>query len=379
MVFRLANTEEVSFEDLVTLSNYVKDEEDRNVLVPVEDFYTNQAGFQNDEFFGSKGSWVRFNEEGLLSLIRLMKVPPSIIQKLTEKDLTSKVLNDFLTHEESKDKLKNYRFVIDEKSMVVSGLVSKTYVPYSNKSFIEDALQLFPELTFDYSIQESYIINTNLYLRLLSKDLEAGIIDGRGGSGKDISRIGVQLKNGMTGTRAIQASFFVYRLICKNGLILPSAKATGLVKHGGKKETLQDRIAKNITPVLSKVKSVPHQIETLGKIKFDAERFAGTEGPDLLYEIIPLKYYDQLKRNELRGNKKREFDTQKIYDYIDEYKLEHSSKVFTSFWRDNQNMYDFINIFTEYAQTQKLKDRTKIEEKSGVLANWILKNKKKFA
>lgn len=46
-----------------------------------------------------------------------------------------------------------------------------------------------------------------------------------------------------------------------------------------------------------------------------------------------------------------------------------SEEVF--YWRDKQSMFDFINIFTEYAQKQKHRERIRFEEKSGELANWI--------
>ncbi|MEH7250462.1 hypothetical protein V7114_27290, partial [Neobacillus niacini] len=46
-----------------------------------------------------------------------------------------------------------------------------------------------------------------------------------------------------------------------------------------------------------------------------------------------------------------------------------SKEVF--YWRDKQSMFDFINIFTEYAQEQKHRERIRIEEKSGEMANWI--------
>ncbi|MBT3258392.1 MAG: hypothetical protein HN366_18310 [Deltaproteobacteria bacterium] len=42
-------------------------------------------------------------------------------------------------------------------------------------------------------------------------------------------------------------------------------------------------------------------------------------------------------------------------------------------------MFDFINIFTEYAQDQAIHKRLEIEERAGSLADQIVKNKRKFA
>ena len=52
--------------------------------------------------------------------------------------------------------------------------------------------------------------------------------------------------------------------------------------------------------------------------------------------------------------------------------------VFTSHWRDNASMYDFINVFTEHAKSLDPADRLHVEEKAGDLADWIVKNKRRF-
>jgi hypothetical protein len=41
-------------------------------------------------------------------------------------------------------------------------------------------------------------------------------------------------------------------------------------------------------------------------------------------------------------------------------------------------MFDFINVFTEYAKNQPTEKKIEIEEKAGVLAGWIAKNRRKF-
>ena len=52
--------------------------------------------------------------------------------------------------------------------------------------------------------------------------------------------------------------------------------------------------------------------------------------------------------------------------------------VFRSYYRDDASMYDFINIFTEYAKTLPLSQKSEVETKSGELATWIAANKRKF-
>ena len=59
------------------------------------------------------------------------------------------------------------------------------------------------------------------------------------------------------------------------------------------------------------------------------------------------------------------------------YARKHSRRVFDAQWRDNASMFDFINIFTEYAKDLKPIKKIETEEKAGALADWIAKNKRK--
>lgn len=378
MPFLVQDIEQESFKDWESLNKYIKKEAKKYVLLPIEGFFKNNSKFIDDEYYGNQDYKIKFNEEGFGSFCKLLNIPLEFINKLEEQNLVSNILNDYIKKDYIKKKLNNYQFVLDEDQCTVSGLVSRSYVDYSNNSFINDITQVFPELFLDFELSESYISNTNLYLRLLSPKYKAGIITGRGGNGEDISRIGIQLSNGMTGNKSISASFFIYRLVCSNGLIVKSMDSSGLVMHSGKRETLQERLGKNIMPVIEKIKNVPNQIKTLGNIQFDVEKFVLAGGAKLVYDIIPIEYYEQLKRGKLKGDKKIEFDIVKLHNYINSFAMGHSKTVFHSYYRDNQSMFDFVNIFTEYAHTQKPREKVYIEEKSGDLANWILKNKKKF-
>lgn len=154
-----------------------------------------------------------FNDEGMEALCRQAGIPLSFLNKLHESGLVSKVLNNYFTSEDAKQKLNNFKFVIDEQKHTVIGLVSNTYVTYSNRTFLEDITQVFPEILFDFNIEESFIVNTNLSLRLISPTIKAGIlVDEEGTKTSDISKIGIQFSNGMTGRSSIKASYFVYRL-----------------------------------------------------------------------------------------------------------------------------------------------------------------------
>jgi hypothetical protein len=55
-----------------------------------------------------------------------------------------------------------------------------------------------------------------------------------------------------------------------------------------------------------------------------------------------------------------------------------SKAVFNSSYRDNSSMFDLINVFTEHAKERPPAERIEIQKRSGQLADWVIKNKKKF-
>ena len=213
---------------------------------------------------------------------------------------------------------------------------------------------------------------------MLSPEMKIGIISGRGGTDEDISRVGFQLSNSMVGTKAIKADFFVLRLVCANGLILPSVNHSGVVTHRGKPETFTKRLEENITPMLKNIKSSIKLIETIGSIRYDVEKLVDAGGAETVYNIIQPNYWDSVKRSRLKSSDRRNFDIEKISQYPNLYGGDFTKNVFDSYYRSNSSMFDFVNVFTEYAKEKEGQARIDIENKSGVLANWIFKNKKKF-
>lgn len=378
MSFRFESSEWYTFDDLPALEEYVKIELEKYVMVPIQNFLDNKACFFEDKYYGHDQLFVKFNEDGIKSFCKVCGIPFDFINNLKEPGLTSMVLNDYLMQDKIKKRISRYNFVMDQKSYTVSGVVSHSYVGYSNKTFLDDLKKNFPKTISTFDVQTSYVINTRLFLRLLSPEIKAGIVTGTGGTGEDISRVGIQLSNSMLGDRPVKASFFVYRLVCANGLILASLNESGSVRHSGKEETFTKRLETNINPVLRRLKYVPEKIKSLSEINYDAEKIVKLGGAKLVYDIIPLRSWEFEERNRLKGKDLFDYDIKKISQYPFHYGGQYARKVFDSKWRDNQNMFDFINIFTEYAQKLDPLKRVTIEEKSGKLANWILQNKKSF-
>ena len=145
MAFKTNSVECKSFNDLASLEQYVHQEEERYTLVPVSNFFENHAQFSNDKYYGNRKQWIKFNDFGMKAFCSLCKIPFNFINELQEPELTTKVLNDHIRRPEVQKSLNNYQFVLDQEQMVVAGLVSKTYLAYSNSTFIKHLKECFPD------------------------------------------------------------------------------------------------------------------------------------------------------------------------------------------------------------------------------------------
>ena len=127
-------------------------------------------------------------------------------------------------------------------------------------------------------------------------------------------------------------------------------------------------------------------VEALGAIPFDPEMLTKLGRSNQIFDIIQGSksiIIDKKKIRKRLPNNANAIDRihreAEIIGHIpDCFGKEFSNKVFNSKYRDNASMFDFINVFTEYAKDQSIQEKIEIEEKSGVLADWIAKNKKKF-
>ena len=121
-------------------------------------------------------------------------------------------------------------------------------------------------------------------------------------------------------------------------------------------------------------------------IPFVPESLARTKMTAKVFDIIPgsrsriMEEHRIPKRQKPRMTpaERTEYEAS-IIDHIPAtFARKYAGRLFNSTYRDNATMFDFINIFTEYAQTQPIHKRLEIEERAGVLADQIVKNKRKF-
>jgi hypothetical protein len=321
-----------------------------------------------------------------------------LLNKLEKAGLVSDILNDRIHSETLKDSVKNAEFVFDEPSQTVLGIVSGSYVGYSNQDFVSDIysclstskqqslLSSFGEFEF----KKSYSINTHLHIRLLNESKQ-GTIQGKGGTGDDVSYLGLQVSNSMSGGKALKMAYFVERKVCANGLVLPVGGAEARLIHAGRRENFNRRLSEKMADVVGSLGTVKKTIETLGSIAFNPDKLARNIDLKMLFEVIPNKnlkqdakesFSDETK-NWLSQYKKEDreylFNVETIKAIPSLIGGEHSNRVFDSHYRDNATMFDLINIFTEEAHKYEPQQRLQIEKNTGELADFIVKNKKIFS
>lgn len=395
-MFQTEVASEKEFSDWNELYAWVADEEKSTSRVSIQGLLKNGAKFQEDKYFGSSEYNLAFTEEGLKALCYKLGFPLLALEMTKESELSSKILNDLLSQDNAKAQLSNSEFVINEKGSdsshgKVCGIVSSSYVGYSNNSFIRDIENVIGENDLSsvgkLTLKEAYSINTRLHLRLTSTHI-SGTVSGRGGISEDKTEIGLEFCNSMVGDAAVSIDYFLHRLVCANGLVLPAGRNGARVIHSGKAKNFLSRLNKAFSDVLAGMGEKATYVKELSDIEFSPQRLAELDLSKMIFDIIPKSKSTVIDMNRHMFN---DFIFRKLSpeDKLKREELaigylpfcfagELSKAVFNSKYRDNASMFDLINVFTEHAKEKQPAERLEIQKRSGQLAEWVVNNKKKF-
>jgi hypothetical protein len=385
---------EKSFQELGEVYTWAKNEHQRLARIPIKGCLKHGAKFIDDEYFGDDHTAFKFNQNGIRSLCSYLGIRLDILELLERQNLATEVLNDLLAQRGIQDGLRTRELIVDESENMIIGIVSDSYVGYSNFQFLNDIgklvnlgasqTSLFPQED-DFVFKGAYSINTQMSLRFTMKK-KVGVVKGHGGVGIDETELGFQFKNSMVGDASVNINFFLYRKICANGLVSPAGSSVNRVFHSGKVVNFSERLGNAFGEVSSRIGQAGKMIEYLGAIEFNSELLAQMNRSEMIFDIIQgskgqivekYKIPDTLRTGNKEEN--RILREAEIISHIPElFGGEHSRSVFSSHWRDNASMFDFINIFTEHAKELVPSMKIESEEKAGILADWIAKNKRKF-
>lgn len=395
MPFLCEPVTETQFASLKDVDGWLSVNEDRLERVSIADWIEKGARFFDDEYFGDDDRFLRFNQNGIRSLARKLSLRPDTLQRIERPGLVSELLNDLMVQPDMIERFEDQEFVVNARSDTVLGSVSASYVFYSNQDFIQDIQDLLTggQTAFfardglgRFRYVNGFSVNTRLFLRFILR-VESGRVTGPGGEGEDVSEIGIQFKNSMAGDAAVSLQYFVNRLICANGLIVPAGASQARVFHSGKRESFMKRLERSFREVERKIGSTATAVKSLMAIPFDPESLARTKLTAKVFDIIPgsrsriMQEHRIPKRRKPRMTpaERAAYEASIIHRVPATFARKYAGRVFNSPYRENATMFDFINIFTEYAQTQPIHKRLEMEERAGVLADRIVKNKRKFA
>lgn len=380
--------EQKEFKNYDALKQWAEVSSNSLIRVPISKFLSNSACFYDDEYLGDGDFMVRFNEHGFQHFCAILGFRLEMLKMIETPNLTSQVLNDLILQDKVKKEFSKYDFVIDNRNGVVIGIVSSTYVGYSNRTFLKDINLLLDKN--DLTFNKAYAVNTELNLIFNSLKIH-GEIKGRGGEGIDKTEIGLAFRNSMVGSCAVSINYHLYRLACSNGMMVPVSEAVKKIYHSGNVDNFKNRLNYNFSEVYRKLDMLQKLLVELDGIGFIPESLANKR--DLakeIFEIIPgtkqaigeafnlFLGYPKGASEQLKREIQIKHDRDLISKIPDFYGGENSAKVFQSKWRNNATMFDFLNVFTEYAKSQPIAKKLQIEERTGALADYIYKNAKKF-
>ena len=384
--------EETKLNHLDDVTTWINDSQGHVNRLPVAGVLNNHAEFLDDEYLGDGETMLRFNEVGIRAFCQYIGFRHDQLAKLETPSLASQIMNDLIRQRDVREKLGEADFVLDDRTGTILGIVSESYVSYDNARFLAEISELLDTVKEGdkFEFQEGYTVNTELTLRF-SSIKHHGEIQGRGGQGADRTRLGLEFQNSMVGSCSVQINYFLHRLACANGMMVPAGGAISRVIHSGNRDTFQKRLGHRFQEMVRKLGTLDEMLKTLGAMAFVPKTLvADSEANKLLFEVIPATKQTICREEGLQlVYPKEATDTEKKQLRLEHdariaalipkhFGGEHSRKVFLSFCRDSATIFDLINVFTEQAKALPPSQKLAVEGRAGALAKYISENKKKL-
>lgn len=390
----VAPTIERAFLDFDALQEWVVHEAKCLSRLPISYMWQNGARFREDRFIGKDEYMLQISIEGLKALCTKIGYPMIALGMVQKRGLASEILNDLL--ESNIDGMSGLEFVVydDAKSVDrrIIGIVSKSYFGYSNSSFLSDIHGLLTSFSHNhlagFQFEEAFSVNTKTHIRFLSTHV-SGSVTGKGGDGEDKTILGLEFVNSMVGDASLSINYFLQRLVCANGLILPAGRdSLARITHVGERMKFIKKVSDAFYEVSDGLNVRANYIEQLNRIDFSPRKLAELGLSNQIFDIIPRSKSTIIANEKSvlsqlysrRLSREEEIDRERMaISFIPRYYAGPlSSSVFRSGYRDNVSMFDFINLFTEYAKKTSTSEKLSIQKRTGEFAEWIIQNQKKF-
>ena len=365
-------TEVNKFSNINDLKDYVENEEVSTKYVDMPYDLHFEEG--DNMIVGDRYQHWNFNESGIKALFNATDVYGlySTMTATQVGNTASYFLNTLFREDHIKNKLKNKRLVVSNDEII--GVVGSRYNPYSNRQFLDD---LKPE-TKGMELSRAVVSSTRMTASFNDKYYGFKLK-----GGKDRIEIGQTIVNSGVGDRALAFKLWLLSLICGNGMTIRSNLSELRAVHSGY-DSLKPKMLDMMANSRNQYKAIRERIETLLEIPYTkdtAKRLLNMEAP---LSIIP-----DLKKKKLYQPQRKYGDTDACFTELNRsigivdkipmtYGGVHTQRVWDSPYRDQKSMFHFVGAFTEHAQTCDPEIQIDIEEKAGVLTNWIAKHKDKL-
>ena len=330
--------------------------------------------FEDDQWINNK---YNFNTHGIKALCQATNVNGlfSTMEAMEHPHMSSTFLNKLFDQQSVKNELASKRFVIIGDTIV--GVVGSRYLPYSNSQFLEDLFR--DNKNNSLELERAVVTNTKMTANFVEKHMGFKTKDG-----EDFTKIGLSFKNSGVGNAMIDGKLFSLRPQCLNGMMHSLNIAFTSAKHTGMADVMKYKLDKIITLAKDQYEVVKDRVQTLTQIPYTnttADTFLKLEAP---VDILP-----QLKRDKLWTPKKKFSDvnthhedlsrSKKILDEVPtKYGGVHTLAVWNSVYRDQNSMYDWVEAFTEHAQTLPAEVQLEVEQGAGELTAWISDHKEQL-
>lgn len=320
------------------------------------------------------------SNRGWAALCRALGCDLSTMQGIGAPGLATKVLNDAWS--QRAENMMGRRIVVDGWTVV--GIVGSRYQPYkhgrlltaidglmneSGSSRWSDVANAWKEIQANGAIART--IGTELRITLpLRRHVHQTRVQGPGGESPDASWIGVEARNGLSGECSVSVRTTVHRLVCANGMVRHAAECNQRVSHTGAREALDTAVSRILGTATAGLDGTLAWLQRLGNCRFEAKALARDgESMGLVMRMLADLHRGGYWKRRLTRARRNGRLPEEIQCMARKMAGPLSGAVWLSTYRSNATWWDFLNIFTEAAQSSRdLARQMRVEEQAGRLA-----------
>jgi hypothetical protein len=345
-------------------------EEDKTSYDPVP----SNIVFEDDQWINNK---YNFNTHGIKALCQATNVNGlfNTMEAMEHPHMSSTFLNKLFDQQSIKNELASKRLVVNGDTIV--GVVGSRYLPYSNFQFLYDLFR--DDKNDSLELERATITNTKMTANFVEKHGGFKMKDG-----EDFTKIGISARNSGVGDTKVSTNIFTLRPRCLNGMMHYVKRGTSSAKHTGMADVMKYKLDQIITLAKDQYEVVKERVQALTQVPY-----TNTTADTFLKLQAPVDILPQLRKAKLWTPKKKFSDVtthqedltrsiQILNEVPTKYGGVHTLAVWNSTFRDQNSMYEWVEAFTEHAQTLPAEVQLEVEQGAGELTAWISDHKEKL-